>query len=387
LSRAFLQEQKFTEATAALDQAGTYRDQHVLEREPSPYVGENRCTPCHRAIAEACEKSRHARSYYGAAGLAALPLPDQPLPDPGYPKVTHTLRRDGEKVVVETRAPEGVYRALVEYAFGTTDRYVTMVSRDDDAERRYRAVRLSYHHSPKGSGWDISAGDLLHPGHVPPFLGRPIDVRDGVVRCLFCHTTNPRGGNVRTGPETGDHGIGCERCHGPGENHLAAVKGHFRELAIMNPAKGTAREVTTMCSECHVLNLPELELTVPRDDLLWVRSPGTGLSWSRCATESEDGLNCLTCHDPHRPVQTSLSHYEASCLGCHPATRGATSPDRSDTGVRSDEKNRVCSVNPSKDCVRCHMPKVYNPTLHMALTDHYIRKRPPVANLPANPNP
>ena len=36
-------------------------------------------------------------------------------------------------------------------------------------------------------------------------------------------------------------------------------------------------------------------------------------------------------------------------------------------------RRTVCPVNPARDCLGCHMPKVPMPTLHAELTDHYIR--------------
>jgi cytochrome c-type biogenesis protein CcmH/NrfG len=373
LSRVYLQEQDVAEAKAALERTRPYSEEHPIEREPSPYVGEERCAGCHRSIFRESRASRHVRSYYRDRDLDSLPVPDRPVPDPGQTNVTHTIRRQRGRILVETHAPDRVYRALVDFAFGTADRYVTMVSHDEDPGRRARAVRLSYYCTTEGTGWDVSAGDTVHPDRSPPFLGRPMEVRDGVVRCLYCHTTNPRGGKERIGPETADHGIGCERCHGPGANHITAVKLHLRDFAIMNPSKGSAHQISAMCSECHVLNEPELEQRVSREDALWVRSPGTGLRWSRCASESEDALNCLTCHDAHRPVQTSSAHYEGKCLGCHSGTAGRSVASGSDPTPRAPQS---CPVDPAKGCIECHMPKIYNATLHMTLTDHYIRKRP-----------
>jgi hypothetical protein len=38
---------------------------------------------------------------------------------------------------------------------------------------------------------------------------------------------------------------------------------------------------------------------------------------------------------------------------------------------------RSCPINPSKGCVECHMPPVRIDSLHMNLTDHYIRLNRP----------
>jgi hypothetical protein len=189
-----------------------------------------------------------------------------------------------------------------------------------------------------------------------------MEVRAGVVRCLYCHTTNPRTGAERTGPETADRAIGCERCHGPGGPHIAAVRAGFADLAIVNPAHGTSTALTALCADCHNLNPPEAELSSPKTDPRWVRSPGISLTWSRCYTESGSSLTCLTCHDPHGKAKRPAVSYEQKCLSCHPGP-SSTSP-----GI-------VCPVNSKSACLACHMPAVPNPVLHAQLTDHYIRVR------------
>jgi hypothetical protein len=98
------------------------------------------------------------------------------------------------------------------------------------------------------------------------------------------------------------------------------------------------------------------------EDPKYVRSTGVTMTVSRCYTESNGGMSCLTCHDPHREAEHAAAFYEAKCLSCH--SRQAAAP----VGRRA-----ICPVNPAKDCLGCHMPKVPVPALHTTLTDHYIR--------------
>jgi tetratricopeptide (TPR) repeat protein len=366
LSRACLQAGAIPQATAAWEQAGSYRADHPLELEPSPYVGEARCAECHRALFQAVRASRHARSFHRGPELKDLPVPDHPLPDPGDPAITHTFGRVGDQIRVETRVQDRVVRALVDYAFGTRDRYLTMTGLDERGVAR--ALRLSYYRSAEGTGWGLTSGDSAHPDRPEYFLGRPIDVREGSIRCLYCHTTNTRGGRERTGPESADRGIGCERCHGPGGHHLAAVAAQFPDLAIASPALATAEGITRLCSQCHILNEGDMALTTPRTDPAWVRSQGETFPWSRCYTESGGTFTCVTCHDPHRNAEPSAAHYEARCRSCHVASSSTQL-------ARRGEPTRpvVCPINATRDCIPCHMPKVRNELLHTSLTDHYIR--------------
>lgn len=377
LSRAYLQEGAKEEAAEALVEAGAYRADHPMRMEPSPYVGEARCAKCHPSTHHAAMGSRHSQTFSRGPQLDELPLPDGPVPDPDNPEIVHEIRREGGRIRAETRIEDRLFRTLVDYAFGTSDRYVTMVGHDDQGASR--ALRLSYYHTPSGSGWDRTSGDTARPERREDFLGRRIDERDGVIRCLYCHTTNPRSGRIRTGPESADRAIGCERCHGPGGHHVAAIETMFADPAIVSPATASTEGLTRMCNDCHILDHSFDQK--PRTDPSWVRSQGLGTTWSRCYTESLGAFHCLTCHDPHRDAETSPAHYEARCLSCHAAqasprtTTAAVGSSTEPVEADAPPARVTCPVNPIDQCLSCHMPKVKNPALHLSLTDHYIRVR------------
>ncbi len=100
--------------------------------EPSPYAGGASCVSCHREQSRGHAQSRHARTFHHGRGLLDLPLPERPLADPDDPKVTHDFKRENDKIKVETHAGDKIYRLIVEYAFGTSDQYVTMIGRDEE---------------------------------------------------------------------------------------------------------------------------------------------------------------------------------------------------------------------------------------------------------------
>ena len=114
-------------AAVHLAQSGTYRALHPLEAEPSPYVGEARCADCHREVFRTVVASRHARTFSRGDDLAALPLPEMPMTDRDDPKVSHSFRRVDGHVQLETRVQDKVLRAVVDYALGSSDRYLSMV--------------------------------------------------------------------------------------------------------------------------------------------------------------------------------------------------------------------------------------------------------------------
>jgi tetratricopeptide (TPR) repeat protein len=387
LSRSYLQEGDGARAAEALARSGAYRAEHPLEPEAAPYVGSTRCASCHRDIQAAVLASRHASTLVRDRDLAGLNLPPRPLSDPDDPQVSHALKWDNGRLQVETRVADKLLRAVVDYALGSPDRYISLVGRDDQG--RLRTIRLSYHHSARESGWDRTKNQKPHPIRVDDFLGEPFASAQEAYECLICHTTSPRAVVERIGPESQDRGIGCEQCHGPGGHHLAAVALEFPDPAIASPAQASHAEINRLCGVCHSQDSTAIEMLGSHESPAWARFPSSTLSWSRCYMESGGALSCATCHDPHRNAETGAGYYEAKCLSCH-ATATASEPLQSATGAipPADSAFRSpCRVNPSADCLRCHMPKVHSDWLHGSFTDHYIRSHAQAGAAGAVPPP
>jgi tetratricopeptide (TPR) repeat protein len=368
-SRSALQQKQFERFKTEFARSGSYRVANPLIPEPAVYTGAAKCGSCHAEISRAYAQTRHWQTFHHGAELLSLPRPASPLADPANSSVTHTFVLDGTKLKVKSDVEDRIYEVVVDYAFGTKDRYLTMVGRDGDGGAR--ALRLSYFNDPPISGWGRTAGDVGTVADAQSLRGQVVPLRDGVVRCLQCHVTNPREfrepEQIGRGPEAADAGIGCERCHGPGGNHAAAVELDLADHAMVNVGHETGETAMRQCRDCHVVG-DATEIMNRREESIWVRSPGLTLTFSRCYTESSGALSCLTCHDPHRVSERSASHYERKCLGCHTAEGTGTG-----AGLKSDTKSKACKVNPTRDCLNCHMPKVPMPVLHTSLTDHYIR--------------
>jgi tetratricopeptide (TPR) repeat protein len=369
LSRTLLQEGAYTEALAACKNAGSFRDENPLLPEPAAFVGSSGCRSCHPAVVRAQQSSRHARTFFRGDELGSLELPSVSLLDPNEPKVTHTLRRiDHGQVEQETRIEGQSIRAVIQYAFGSGDRGLTLIGRDPEGQAR--ELRLSHYRDGPMSWWDLTSGHPKNPSAPAGYLGRLLSA-DGFLHCFRCHVTNPRAVQEATGPLMADRGIGCEKCHGPGGNHEIAVKARFPDLAIARPTIAAGSRIVEMCAQCHS---PRRQ-TVLRDDPVSVRFQGTTLTWSRCFTESGDALDCVTCHDPHQNVATSSAHYEARCLSCHAgAVRSARLPARPERAGNADASRQTpCPINPKEGCIACHMPAVKNVIPHTSFTDHFIR--------------
>ena len=157
-------------------------------------MGEVRCQTCHESIFKDSLANRHTQTYHRGAQLLGLPRPDAPLTDPTDPEVKHAIKEVDGALWEETHVGDTVYRSLIAYAFGTSERFLTMVSRD--AQDQYRIARLSYHHTAEGRGWDRTLLAVADSPQPEDFQGELIGVRAGVASCLDCHITLPRGGRA-----------------------------------------------------------------------------------------------------------------------------------------------------------------------------------------------
>jgi hypothetical protein len=338
LSRALLQEGRIDEAASALGDAGGYGSDNPLKTEAAPHLGSAQCAKCHEKIHRAQQLSRHAHTFLTGSELERIPLPDSPLPDPADPK-----------------------------AIGSGDRGITPVGRGMDG--RFRELRLSRYGDT--GGWDVTAGQLARPESTSSedLLGRFLSA-DDVRKCLGCHVTDFRAARDQTGPLAKETGIGCERCHGPGGNHVLAVAAEFSDLAIARPRLASAKQVTALCAECHS---PRGRTVQPTDPDA-VRFQGTTIAWSRCYQESQGRLSCITCHDPHHDADTSASRYEQKCVACHSGTSDKKRSDRGLAPTAAEHGRQVtCPVNSTTGCLNCHMPRTTSAVPHTTFTDHHIR--------------
>ncbi|TWU08063.1 tetratricopeptide repeat protein [Stieleria varia] len=211
--------------------------------------------------------------------------------------------------------------------------------------------------------------------------------------CLFCHAglVSRRDNNPHK-PIIHELAIGCERCHGPGEEHtrlyrdVATNKTEPTEVVdskIVNPNELDRMQVESMCGQCHlqgdvVVHAAGKDIWdfVAGEDLAQTRvhyknePPGdfskvfTGhfdQMWqSPCYVQSET-LTCVTCHDSHRsePIADQVSYRRDQCNQCH-ADQGCAMPIA--------DRETQCG----NDCVSCHMPSIASEVPHTSTTSHLI---------------
>ena len=181
--------------------------------------------------------------------------------------------------------------------------------------------------------------------------------------CLACHSTALTTAEPLTAIQF-HPGVSCEACHGPGREHIAAIKSSISsKLNIVNPARLNPVKAVDFCGACHGTPKDvELGGTIGK---LTVRFPAYRLEMSRCwGTGGDARLTCFACHDPHRPLVRDDAAYDVACLRCHANGAGANTDEHA--------THAACPVARSR-CSSCHMQKIQVDDIHHLVTDHDIR--------------
>jgi hypothetical protein len=223
----------------------------------------------------------------------------------------------------------------------------------------------------------IGALDITpeHPRDTPEYLERAFgapQTTKAARQCFACHTTasSVRG---RFDPDHATPGVTCEACHGPGAQHVKAMRTKKISLglnAILDPSSFGPLDVVDFCGACH---RAPMDVAAARDfGPLNIRFQPYRLSKSRCWSRPDPRLTCVACHNPHEPLVRDPDSYDAQCDACHShlARVADTSP-----GTRRDSHSGnplTCPVS-NEHCVSCHMPKYNDPQFHGSFTDHDIR--------------
>jgi tetratricopeptide (TPR) repeat protein len=232
--------------------------------------------------------------------------------------------------------------------------------------------------------WDLS------PGYRD--FGNLRFYRYAGAKCIACHNSYLEKSKTMIDRyvERFSLGIGCERCHGPGELHVQRMMEVKQEdtnaPTIVNPAKLPPWEQLDVCRQCHLLGKawalhgesdwfdfrPGMKLEnhrsvyfpkETRKEVFLVGDSPQRLSLSRCFQASNGTLTCIKCHDPHFSIKTfTKDHYNQKCKQCHSVASLSGKP-------------LEYSHTTTDDCVSCHMNRTgRDNTLHgVSNTDHWIR--------------
>jgi hypothetical protein len=339
------------------------------------YIGSAVCADCHPGEAALQSRSGHSMTLRPAGRLAiSRQLDGKIVNDPEWPEVHWNFRYRDRQLHIERQAPSDVQKWVADYAIGSGHHAVTFVSMLDAKIPAVLEHRLTYF---KREGNRSELG--ITPGHEtrppPPGLkpyGGELPARVGR-ECFRCHATQiSAGDDQRLDEETMIPNVSCERCHGPGREHVAAARRGADEPDLtlpFGPERWTAEGLLQMCGACHRLPSAAQAAQIRTDNPLLIRFQPVGLMQSLCFQKSGGKLSCVNCHDPHARVSTDRASYDTSCLSCHAGTRR---PAPAAEPIVTTSK--PCPVSPASHCVECHMPRL-DGGQGIMFSDHWIRVR------------
>ncbi len=382
------QSEKEEETQASNNPADHFKNLH----DSVEYVGRKTCRQCHADVYQSFKQTGMGQSY----GAAKPSVSDADFS--GHPTVYDSFKnfyytpfwRDSNLFIKEYRLKNGdtTHKRVqkIDHIIGSgqhTNSHIYSVN-----GHLYQAPLTYYTQDGK---WDLPPG--FEKGNNTRF-SRKIGSE-----CMTCHNMYPEFEELSVNKyHKVPDGIGCERCHGPGELHVKAKKsGNLADSGnIVNPSKLPTHLKNDVCQRCHLQGnavlkegkdffdfKPGMELssvmTVFRpeykeENAFIMASHSERMQQSICykATrnhQSFEALNCITCHNPHKSVQKTESQYfNKTCQSCHEESQN---PDRAITVCKASKEHRAKADD---NCIDCHMPKSGSVDIpHVAIHDHNIR--------------
>lgn len=365
-----------------------------LNMQPAvAYVGQDACRPCHRDIDATYRRTGMGRAF--------SPLTADNLVEHWTEKNEVVDQASGVRYRMERREGKFWQRQYVLDAAGretmAEEHELVWVVGSNNHSRSYISVvdgkwfQPPVCWYPQGDRWDLCPGYELSNMHFS---------REITESCLFCHNgvMVPVEGVRNAFREPIPHGIGCERCHGPGQLHVErwssgeAPTGEV-DHTIVNPRHLEPQHRIQVCFQCHLGDskaservarygresssfrpgqpIGEIKVSFRYSEQLAsefsLSSQADRLMLSRCFEASAGRIECLTCHDPHVSVyspERPIDAFRQACLGCHDVAH-CTAPAEA----------RRATTKLADDCVACHMRRDEPDDQRFTeFTDHWIRR-------------
>jgi hypothetical protein len=329
-----------------------------LEGQREKYVGDAACLSCHRELSESYQHTAHRLtsqpassssilgSFRAGSNVLMIADPANAQEDPGlYFKMEVRDNKYYQTAVAGWPGHLQEHREQFDVVIGSGVRGQSFLY-----WRGEQLFELPVSFWSDGERWIDSPG----------YKNGAINFDRAVTpRCLECHATYiaPRSHDPLTNrydPHSLVTGISCERCHGPGADHVAQPK-----VAMLNPASFSRARQVDVCALCHngILHdgLAPAFSFVPGQALDRFLQPSSNelanrpdvhgnqvglLERSRCYLSSPR-MTCSTCHDVHRPEQPAAA-YSERCLRCH---------KMESCGMAKTMGSKIAD-----NCIDCHMP-------------------------------
>jgi hypothetical protein len=367
------------------------------------FVGDEACKDCHQSEFESYLKTRH---HLDSARPSA--------------ETIHGHFDSGHNTM-ESLDPEVSFRMD---AKGGSFSETSLVGAPGHDKKRTEKMDIVIGSGAKGQSYLYWRGDELFELPVsywtnldrwvnsPGYVDGTANFDRGInSRCLECHSTyfeqvTPSKAGFHFEKDHFVLGISCERCHGPGAEHVrlhANQTGAAKSAGDTVSASGGALTAGKMpplgierdrqidvCAQCHGGIGHELKpafsfkpgealasyTSLEMNPLARVDVHGNQvalLEKSRCF-QSSPSMTCSTCHNSHEP-EHEVASYTAKCLTCHQASACPTFSKMPAPAVTN--------------CVDCHMPiqesrsltvNMENQSVADPVRNHWIRVYPSSAS-------
>jgi len=336
----------------------------IKQTDVSPYTGSEECRPCHEKIYDKWYESNH-RKYLLEATIESV-IGDfsirEPLVFSGVENRVYT--KDG-KYYMWTRGVDGKENDyLIRYILGNRQQQCYLT---EFPGGKLQILPLFWQNEEKV--WADSTEVEQQRGEVVAWEAWTSRHRTWNQACFNCHgLAIVKNYNVKQDvyeTEWKETGIGCERCHGPGREH---VRIYEKVLKVPDPlaelTKRGAHKGLESCGECHsakrFLTLDYIPGDNFDDHFNLSLSDGTEIffpdgrsrkyvypSFLQSQHRLKDGMTCTACHDPHGSEHSPLLKKDPEnelCVSCHEKISPA------------HKHHEVAS--PKTTCIECHMTRL-----------------------------
>jgi predicted CXXCH cytochrome family protein len=314
------------------------------------YVGSQSCRNCHASLYDRWKKTPMANVVRDPHEQADAIIPNL--------KTNNVANFTADQVAL-------VYGSIWKQRYFTKvgDDYYPLSAQWDIGNKKW----LKYHVPDTGADWWTAyypSGNMQRPTGPT---------------CDGCHSVNY---DIHTKQVT-EWNVGCERCHGPGSEHVAQPT----RLNIMNPSGMDSFASSDTCIQCHSQGQPKRELiegkaydwpvgydvtrhlpdywtletgNLGQTDFLHFadgtahknRMQGNDFVQS---VMYERGVSCASCHDVHGTENYAQLRTPGDqiCLDCH-AANSPNGPHAASIEAHTHHKDG----SPGSSCIACHMPKI-----------------------------
>ncbi|GAA4798121.1 hypothetical protein GCM10023231_28480 [Olivibacter ginsenosidimutans] len=323
------------------------------------YAAQETCLQCHGEIANQYVHNAHFRtsSVVSSAKMAdSLGLNEGMYVFNSHTKVGIEKKADGIHQIAYING-ENKKEEHADLAFGAGITAYTLAYWYDQ-----KLMQLPLNYLTQRKEWVNSPGfpsDQI-------YFGRAI-----VTKCLECHSSFVEARKIPTKDLSMEEtfvknslivGIDCQRCHGPGAEHVTFHQEHpaVKEAKYMASYHQLSQaQKVDMCGVCHsgsnvqlldpafffkpgdtLRNLPEYTTYTGEDPDVHGKQKQL-LQASKCYQLSN--LDCSSCHRLHDRVEPSLAVYSQTCQKCHEKVKHPS----------MDQKALLAAKD---NCIDCHMP-------------------------------